>query len=132
MWGYAPLNTHSHDNFSCFLAASGAREGKFKKKHVQLVWKFMGGRTESQGINPLHCLYCDAIANRFPSPFQCHLLANTPLAVQLHVLDIDVPPEGGVPVGKAAPHQGHHVPQQLQHAHLGVRGHENEPLSRYM
>ena len=42
------------------------------------------------------------------------------LAVHLHVLDVNVPPLGGVPVSKAALHQSNHIPQTIQHHYLPV------------
>ena len=39
-------------------------------------------------------------------------------AVELHLVDIDVSPEGGVPVAKAALDQVYGAPQRLQHHDL--------------
>ena len=44
------------------------------------------------------------------------------LAVNLHVLNIDVSPEGSVPGRKTALNQCRHVPEALQHLHLTPTG----------
>lgn len=51
------------------------------------------------------------------------------LAVLLHLIHIDVPPEGGVPVAEAVLHQVNGVPQTLQHDNLPMQASSNNKES---